>query len=362
MKTIHEIGHPTCCRLYHYPLTVFKEELFDIGLTVKFFSNPLASGVQDCDVLIFHETNYRDLLPIKTKERSAALDFLQGFFGKFPRVIWFDDNDASGRLRNYVFPYVDIYAKPQLLKDVKYYQEDHKTGDMHRDYVHEQYQVDDPRVSKGTITDADIRKLKIGWNMALKNWNYFNAHFPIIMKLINQYSKSYHIRYTMPDLVNRNKIIPYRVRYWENNPTVTWWRKKTEEKLAEVIRQNPSYRITSPGIVNPWQYNAEMRNALVTVSPFGIGEICYRDFESFFNGSLLFKPKMDHIRTWPDLYIEDETYISHEWDFSDFKDKLSSILSYPQRYEEVAREGQKRFRKALSDGPAFAEHFKTMIN
>jgi hypothetical protein len=362
MRTIHVVGQPTCQRLYYYPVIVFKEELLDLGLTAKFFSNPLAPDVENCDVLIFHEDNYRDLLPIKAKERTHALDFLQGFFAKFPRVIWFDDNDASGWLRNYVFPLVDVYAKPQLLKDVKYYQENHKIGDMHRDFVHEKYQIDDLHVSKGAITEADVHKLRISWNMALKNWNRFDIHVPIIMKLVNQYSKGYRIRYTLPDLANRGKIIPYRVSYWESNPTVTWWRKKTEEAIARVIRQNPSFRMTSRGIVNSWQYNTEMRNTLVTVSPFGIGEICYRDFESFFHGSLLFKPKMNHIRTWPDLYIDGKTYISHEWDFSDFEAKLSSILSYPQRYEDVAREGQKQFRNALADGPSFAEHFKRMVN
>jgi hypothetical protein len=362
MQRIHEILHPYDRRLFHYPIEVFKEELSDIGLTVKCYSNPLAPGVQDCDILIFHDDNYRDLLPIKTKDRAAAVDFLQGYFEKFPRVIWFDDNDSTGWLRNYVFPLVHVYAKPQLLKDLKYYKETHTTGTIHRDYVVEHHQVEEDCVSKGPISDAEIRKLKMGWNLALKNWNPFITHFPLVMKLANHYSKGYHIRYTSPDLVHRGKIIPYRVSHWKGHPTVTWWRERTREKLVEVMRQNPSYRLASEGRVHKWAYTAEMRSAPVTVSPFGIGEICFRDFESFSHGSLLFKPTMEHMQTWPDLYVDGETYISHKWDFSDFEDKISSILSCPQRFEDVAREGQKRFRKALADGASFAEHFKAMVN
>ena len=72
---------------------------------------------------------------------------------------------------------------------------------------------------------------------------------------------------------------------------------------------------------------------------------------------------MDHLETWPDLYKDNgETYISHSWDFSDFEEKLADILDNPERYEDIAHEGQNCFRQALSDGPAFAQHFTEMIS
>ena len=49
------------------------------------------------------------------------------------------------------------------------------------------------------------------------------------------------------------------------------------------------------------------------LSPFGWGEICYRDFESILNRNLLVKPDMEHLETWPNIY-KDEHYFKLDWD------------------------------------------------
>jgi hypothetical protein len=43
-------------------------------------------------------------------------------------------------------------------------------------------------------------------------------------------------------------------------------------------------------------------------SPFGWGEINYGDFEGILSGDALVKPAMSHLQTWPELYVEGETY------------------------------------------------------
>ena len=61
------------------------------------------------------------------------------------------------------------------------------------------------------------------------------------------------------------------------------------------------------------------------LSPFGWGEICYRDFEASLGGNLLLKPSMDHIDTWPNIYRED-CYLKLDWDFSNL-DIINEIFS-----------------------------------
>ena len=67
------------------------------------------------------------------------------------------------------------------------------------------------------------------------------------------------------------------------------------------------------------KYNIELGNSKCIVSPFGWGEVCYRDFEAFVYGATLIKPSMDHLMTYPDWYKENETYIPIDWDFDGFK-------------------------------------------
>ena len=44
-------------------------------------------------------------------------------------------------------------------------------------------------------------------------------------------------------------------------------------------------------------------------SPFGWGDICIRDFETFICHSCLVKPDMSLIETWPNYYIKDKSYV-----------------------------------------------------
>jgi hypothetical protein len=80
-------------------------------------------------------------------------------------------------------------------------------------------------------------------------------------------------------------------------------------------------------------------------------------------GALLLKPDMSHLKTFPDYYEPFVTYVPHRWDFSDFLEKLTDILQNPNRYEDIARTGQRRFLDSLSyeGGMKFAEHFAALL-
>jgi len=362
MQKIHVIGNKQVCFSKHlHPIRVFKDNLNEVGLDIKYFPSTKGKNIAECDVLIFLEGNYRDILPITRKDRKAAIDYLQCFFSKFKKVIWFDDRDETGNLRTYIFPFINIYAKAQTLVDKTYYQKDHSIGTPHRDFVAARYQVKDAQIIKGLLSDNDLGKIRVSWNLGLVNWVYAIENSPIIKEILLKHRKDYRIEFTSPNLSTRKIHISYRVGMRENIPTVGWWRASTKNEIEEFLNKNPKYKINSINIVNKREYHQEMQNSIVSPSPFGIGEICYRDFECFLNGSLLLKPRMDHTQTWPALYVDGETFIAHAWDFSDFTDKLEDILTHPARYEEVAREGQNRFRQALSDGAGFARHFAEMI-
>ena len=360
MHKVHALGNSLSFHKFFYPVRVFKNELREMNLDIEYFSNPLKKGIEDCESLILFDDNYRDFLPIIQKDRKTAVGFLQEFLKKFPRIIWFDNSGSSGLLRSYIFPFIAVYAKTQLMRNVDYYLEYHSTVSPHREYVKKVLRIDDPLKAKEPISETDKQKLRISWNTVFKNWNWMNV--PRLDRMIDLIKKKeYHFSYSPVNLRNRGYLIPYRVAYWQKTPTVTWWRTQTREKIEEVLKTNKKYHINPPGRVSKREFNNEIKNSIVTISPFGINEICYRDFECFVNGSLLFKASMEHINTWPDLFIDDVTYISHKWDFSDFAEKLDSILTHPDRYEEIAREGQNRFREVLSDGHAFAQHFYEMI-
>ena len=74
------------------------------------------------------------------------------------------------------------------------------------------------------------------------------------------------------------------------------------------------------------EYIKVLHNSKLSLSPFGMGEICFRDFECMQWGTVIVKPNMSMVRTKPNIYIEDETYISVKPDWSDLKEKTKKVL------------------------------------
>ena len=81
----------------------------------------------------------------------------------------------------------------------------------------------------------------------------------------------------------------------------------------------------------------EMRRAKICFSPFGYGELCWRDIEAIAFGAVLLKPDMSHLRTEPDLYRDDETYVACRWDFADVEEKIRDLLSDAPRRTRIAQ-------------------------
>jgi len=362
MKKVHILGnYNACLRRHYHPLRTFQKELRDEGIDIDFFSSPEHREIAECDVLMLFEQSHRDILPISKKDdRHAVTDYYEKFFTRFDRVIWFDDQDCSGRLRSYYFPLVDKYLKAQHLIDMSYYTKDHLIGSLNRDFAHEMYGVSDKNYFKAPISEDETNKIDVGWSLAMLNWPSFTSENRFLREVRAHWNPNYMIRMTKPELAKRT-LISLRGSLWENLPTVCWWRKNTFDRVNSLLAAQSQYQSSPSGRVNKREYYDELRRSLVTPSPFGNGEICYRDFECFFSGSLLFKANMDHLVTWPNLFVDGVTYISHKWDFSDFDEKFEDILSHPGKYEDVAKEGQRRFAEALSDGKGFVSHFVSMI-
>ena len=107
-----------------------------------------------------------------------------------------------------------------------------------------------------------------------------------------------------------------------------------------------------------------MRSSMAIVSPYGWGEICYRDFETFLAGAALIKPNMDHIETWPNLYKKHETYIPIPWKIEKWESILPNILSDKKLLLKVANNGQNSFKKIWTKegNDKFCDHFIELVN
>jgi spore maturation protein CgeB len=79
-----------------------------------------------------------------------------------------------------------------------------------------------------------------------------------------------------------------------------------------------------------------MIRSKICISPFGYGEICWRDFEAILCGCLLIKPDMSHVETNPDIFMAGQTYVPVKWDFSDLEEKCAYYLAHDDERERIA--------------------------
>ena len=77
----------------------------------------------------------------------------------------------------------------------------------------------------------------------------------------------------------------------------------------------------------PYQeYVQNLWKSKITLSPFGMGELCFRDFEAMQFGTIILKPDQSKVDSYPNMMIEDETYIPCKYDWSDLEEKIDYIL------------------------------------
>lgn len=68
-------------------------------------------------------------------------------------------------------------------------------------------------------------------------------------------------------------------------------------------------------------------NSKISLSPFGMGELCFRDLESMMFGTIILKPSHKEVDTLPNIMVDDKTFISCKYDWSDLEEKIDYILS-----------------------------------
>lgn len=128
-----------------------------------------------------------------------------------------------------------------------------------------------------------------------------------------------------------------------------WYQRMREAALACV--EDPPGPSVATGIGAPWpRYMAEMGDAKLCLSPFGYGEVCWRDMEAFLAGSVLIKPDMGHLETAPELYRPGETYLPVRWDFADLRETVEAALADPDRCDAIAARAREMVRAYLAEG------------
>jgi hypothetical protein len=173
--------------------------------------------------------------------------------------------------------------------------------------------------------------------------NWIATHYAGIQKQwydhrrAKEYDISAMFQYPSPDIYEHGQL---QSKYYDE------FRKKG----IDIINNLP-YKVAkleNGNRVSIEEYYNRMFNSKIIFAPFGFGEMAPRDMEAAMFGSILIKPDMSHIETAPNIYVDNETYISCKHDFSDLEEKINMILGNYENYTYIIENARKKIVDSMN--------------
>lgn len=335
-----------------FPLIISRYSSFINFLHIDSKEAMIAEG--ECVVLVRTFKGNKSFVDDSQRKR----DFINDFRKRFNRVIMLDDGAGSDSLHYEYMDLVDLYYKGKLLIDKDQYQKPMYGSQVFTNYYNTNFGVIDEKIKirEAPEDPSVLSKLRVSWNLgcgiypipnmaliklargaanhnlskALKPWYMYNYK-----RMINELSKpvEYH---------KKSSLVHARFGYKSLPNTIAYQRQLFLEKCTN------NKKVIS-GKIGQKEYNKEIKNVAAVLSPFGWGEICFRDFEAILNGALLIKPKMDNIETWPNIYLDATTYIPLDWDGNDLIKVIDHVTENITAYRDIIESARAEYKNCLLD-------------
>lgn len=357
-----------CSYSFVFPIIRSANLIKDSGVNVN-LKYDLKEDIFNCDILIIDSRSVGNL-----DDKSKLIEFLNKNKNKKIKYIFADTADNSGQIKVDFLKITDLYWKGQILKEKKEYMNSHYGGRYFTNYYNKKYSIKDSneQFSEPIKEKKLLKKIKVCWNMGLCDHGSYSH---IKQKLFSIFKSRFLISNTsnFNEFINLNKSIKKNSEHKKKYNLSCRIGVKYDRETVEFQRnkiKNTLEKYTSINKIPRYKYLNEMRNAKCVVSPFGWGELCPRDFETFLCGAILIKPDMSYFETWPNWYLSNKngkfqkTYLPFKWDFSNLKYQIDFVLDKYQEQKKIALEGQKIYENytvGVSSKHIFAKRFLELI-
>ena len=333
-------------------ISYFKEEFEDLKIEFKFFTSLSNPRIYDCDFLFLDSTGFPQIKEKGKVNSYVDIEFLKEISSKNNNLIWFDMRDSAGTTQFEVLPYVKKYVKRQLYKDWNFYKKQLYGGRYYTDFYNKHFGIkDEEEYHYELLDDKYKKKIILGWNCGVFryfNWIDFNKY--------DRYLEN--IKFFFNIKTNRNVLFPIR-KYENHNKkydiffhcnlnikrnSIRFQRSKLYELLENSYSNfSENYRIPVG------DYYKKIINSKICVASHGWGEGSEREFIATTLGVPFLAPNMSHIDCWPNLYVENKTYISYDLDFKNLRNKIDNLLGDELLQKELVENAQEVLRNIRNE-------------
>ncbi|MCC5943257.1 MAG: hypothetical protein JJU37_17065 [Balneolaceae bacterium] len=265
---------------------------------------------------------------------------------KYKNLAIFDDGDRTSIDFPQALPIVDVYFHSQIFSDFENYLKPLKRGQLYSDYYSKLGIKDKSKFMSITVDNTLLSKVQLAWNIGAGCYprnNLLRKTGLIAAKILSPRIVSKFYNDPLNITAHENKeLYDVHARFSiQSIPTIAYQRQLVLDKVSSLDN-------VLTGKVTPKQYNEEIKHSKIVLSPYGWGEVCFRDFEAILNKSLLMKPNMSHVNTWPDVYLPYETYVPFQWNAEDLNDKIEEYLNNDEKRKKISKNALDVYMNALN--------------
>ncbi len=310
-----------------YPFLYYRDTLKDrFGLEVRCYpvTTLLAGGAvryDDADIVLLQawftvsEDTLRDVFDrLVQANPQASISFMDTFA------------HSDIRMARYLEPNVDFYLKKSVFRDEKDFLRPFRGGTNLTEYYGDLYGIDTDPID-WNVPASILQKLRLSPNF------FTDPRF-------------LHDFATKDVPSHADRPIDIQTRFGIRG---TDWYQAMRQQSLDRVRAIPGLKLSAPDTISWAKYMQEMRHSKLCLSPFGYGELCWRDVEAVATGSVLIKPDMSHLETRPDIYEAGVTYLPIKWDFSDLEEVVQMALSDDGLRRDVTQNAYQRVAEYVRD-------------
>ena len=293
---------------FHYHAKAFRDRL-DVGIRQLPVDGHLDVSLLKRSTTICFQTSFDIsdealttlISTIRTHNPDAQLVYLH----------WFAPTDL--RLAARIGPLVDAYVSKHLLRDRRQYGEPTYGDTTLMEYYGRSFDLQHD-VMEFSIPKGFMEKLYLGPSFATADFMlpaFDHDSIPVSPRAIDLHAR----------IAKQG----------------TPWYHAMRQASADAVNALEGVRCATGFGIRHGLFLRELRNSKICFSPFGYGEVCWRDYEAILCGAVLLKQDMSHVATEPDIFRPSETYVPVKWDLSDFEEQVRWLLSDASARQRIAR-------------------------
>lgn len=245
------------------------------------------------------------------------------------------------RLAQFVDDAVDLYVKKHVFRDRGQYGKS-TLGDTHLDDYYSRLYGLKREETVWPIPNGFLEKLVVGPSFATADFmlpTFASADAPAV----------------------RNREIDLHARLGGGGDVNHWYGLMRKDAIAKAQAINGIRAVVTDKLHSHRSYMKELANSKICFSPFGYGEVCWRDYEAVVCGALLVKPDMSHVETYPDIFRPFESYVPVRWDLSDLEEKVKYYLEHEVERNAIVQHAYSILNRYAKDGE-FLQHTGYIMN